>query len=134
MSHGMAEFLILTELCSGNNHLRNVFLLQFFLTSCLTVRSCKLKQIVRQQRCSNSFCSHFHPFLVHHFMIFDLFSGGQMIDFLQESFPKPLPFHQMLKSFAQTCMAVSHMHKQSPPVIHRDLKVNTLVDLNIINA
>ena len=47
-----------------------------------------------------------------------------MIDVLQESSPVPLPFHQMLKSFAQTCMAVSHMHKQSPPIIHRDLKVS----------
>lgn len=57
----------------------------------------------------------------------ELCSGGQLIDVLQESSPRPLPFDQMLKSFAQTCMAVSHMHKQSPPIIHRDLKIENLL-------
>ena len=33
----------------------------------------------------------------------------------------------ILTLFYQTCKAVQHMHKQSPPIIHRDLKVENLL-------
>lgn len=39
---------------------------------------------------------------------------------------EPLPYAQVLKIFAQCCRAVIHMHKQAPPIIHRDLKVGEL--------
>ena len=51
------------------------------------------------------------------------FSGGQLIDVLQEAISTPLASEEVLRIFAQTCKAVSHMHNQSPPTIHRDLKV-----------
>lgn len=35
----------------------------------------------------------------------------------------PLSCDTVLKIFYQTCRAVQHMHKQKPPIIHRDLKV-----------
>lgn len=35
----------------------------------------------------------------------------------------PLSCDTILKIFYQTCRAVQHMHRQKPPVIHRDLKV-----------
>ncbi|XP_065069454.1 cyclin-G-associated kinase-like [Rhopilema esculentum] len=69
MSHGMTEFLILTELCSG----------------------------------------------------------GQLINLLLERHPTPLALPELLKVFAQTCMAVAHMHKQPQPIIHRDLKIENLL-------
>ena len=46
-----------------------------------------------------------------------------MIKLIQERYGQPYPPQQVLKMFYQTCRAVAHMHKQTPPVIHRDLKV-----------
>ena len=34
-----------------------------------------------------------------------------------------LPCDAVLKIFYQACRAVQHMHRQKPPIIHRDLKV-----------
>ena len=46
-----------------------------------------------------------------------------MIKLLQERYGQPYAPDKVLKMFYQTCRAVAHMHKQTPPVIHRDLKV-----------
>ena len=51
--------------------------------------------------------------------------GGELIKLIQERYGQPYPPQQVLKMFYQTCRAVAHMHKQTPPVIHRDLKVST---------
>ena len=55
------------------------------------------------------------------FMLFNIL--GQLVDFMKSHGVQPLPFHHVIKIFAQLCRAVIHMHKQTPPVIHRDLKV-----------
>ena len=55
------------------------------------------------------------------FFIFP-YSGGQVIDILDKC-EGPLPIDVVLKIFYQTCKAVQHLHKQSPTIIHRDLKV-----------
>lgn len=55
--------------------------------------------------------------------LFD-FSPGQLVEFLKKVEPKgPISCDTVLKIFYQTCRAVQHMHKQKPPIIHRDLKV-----------
>ena len=36
--------------------------------------------------------------------------------------------------FYQTCRAVAHMHKQTPPVIHRDLKVCIHCESKVMSA
>ena len=43
------------------------------------------------------------------------------------SLTSPLPPDLVLRVFYQTCGAVQYMHKQRPPVIHRDLKVENLL-------
>jgi len=35
----------------------------------------------------------------------------------------PMPVEQIIQAFYQTCSAVTQLHKQNPPIIHRDLKV-----------
>lgn len=51
-------------------------------------------------------------------------TSGQLVEFLKKVEVKgPLSCDTVLKIFYQTCRAVLHMHKQKPPIIHRDLKV-----------
>ena len=57
------------------------------------------------------------------FKKFNHSSGGELIKLLQERYGQPYAPDKVLKMFYQTCRAVAHMHKQTPPVIHRDLKV-----------
>jgi len=49
-------------------------------------------------------------------------TGGQLIDVIRARH-SPLPCDQVLQAFYQTCSAVHHMHRQKPPIVHRDLKV-----------
>ena len=57
------------------------------------------------------------------FKKFNYSSGGELIKLLQERCGQPYAPDKVLRMFYQTCRAVTHMHKQTPPVIHRDLKV-----------
>ncbi|KAK7502233.1 hypothetical protein BaRGS_00006597 [Batillaria attramentaria] len=59
-------------------------------------------------------------------LLTELCSGGQLVDILNSQ-PGPLSPDLVLQVFYQTCRAVQHMHKQKPPIIHRDLKVENLL-------
>ncbi|CAC5379615.1 GAK [Mytilus coruscus] len=59
-------------------------------------------------------------------LLMELCSGGQLVDIINRR-PGPLPCDQVLLSFYQTCRAVQHMHRQNPPIVHRDLKVENLL-------
>jgi cyclin G-associated kinase len=50
------------------------------------------------------------------------FSDGTLVDLVS---PKSIVLSPEIvcKLFYQVCLAVKHLHQQSPPVIHRDLKV-----------
>ncbi|CAL8087609.1 unnamed protein product [Calicophoron daubneyi] len=54
--------------------------------------------------------------------------GGQLTQYLptprQE---KPFSVNTIIQLMHQTCRAVQHMHSQSPPVMHRDLKIENLL-------
>ena len=48
--------------------------------------------------------------------------GGQLVDYLRGS-GSNMPSEQILQIFYQACSAVQHMHQQTPPIVHHDLKV-----------
>ncbi|XP_047422304.1 cyclin-G-associated kinase isoform X2 [Sciurus carolinensis] len=62
------------------------------------------------------------------FLLLTELCKGQLVEFLKRVESKgPLSCDTILKIFYQTCRAVQHMHRQKPPVIHRDLKVENLL-------
>ncbi|XP_050313138.1 cyclin-G-associated kinase isoform X2 [Anthonomus grandis grandis] len=52
--------------------------------------------------------------------------GGSMVDILQ-SRTAPFDPEIITSIFYQTCRAVAHMHSQTPPIQHRDLKIDNLL-------
>uniref|UniRef100_T1JLE5 Auxilin n=1 Tax=Strigamia maritima TaxID=126957 RepID=T1JLE5_STRMM len=60
------------------------------------------------------------------FLILTELCTGGLIDVLKAR-RRSLPFDQVLRVFYQTCQAVQKMHSQSPPIIHRDLKIENLL-------
>ncbi|XP_054665267.1 cyclin-G-associated kinase isoform X2 [Grus americana] len=65
------------------------------------------------------------------FLLLTELCKGQLVEFLKKIESKgPVSCDTVLKIFYQTCRAVQHMHKQKPPIIHRDLKVENLLISN----
>ncbi|XP_053558729.1 cyclin-G-associated kinase isoform X2 [Bombina bombina] len=65
------------------------------------------------------------------FLLLTELCKGQLVEYLKKAEEKgPLSCDTVLKIFYHTCRAVQHMHKQKPPIIHRDLKVENLLVSN----
>ncbi|KAM9392478.1 cyclin-G-associated kinase isoform 2-T2 [Pholidichthys leucotaenia] len=65
------------------------------------------------------------------FLILTELCKGQLVEFIKRVEQRaPLSCDTVLKIFYQTCRAVQHMHKQKPPIIHRDLKIENLLISN----
>ncbi|XP_071388970.1 cyclin-G-associated kinase isoform X2 [Centroberyx affinis] len=65
------------------------------------------------------------------FLILTELCKGQLVDFIKRVEQRaPMSCDTVLKIFYQSCRAVQHMHKQKPPIIHRDLKIENLLISN----
>ncbi|XP_053153314.1 cyclin-G-associated kinase isoform X2 [Hemicordylus capensis] len=65
------------------------------------------------------------------FLLLTELCRGELVEFLKKAESKgSLSCDTVLKIFYQTCRAVQHMHKQKPPIIHRDLKVENMLMSN----
>lgn len=60
------------------------------------------------------------------FLLLTELCTGSLVDVLSER-TTPLPPDVVCRVFWQVCQAVHHMHMQSPPIIHRDLKIENLL-------
>ncbi|RZC42947.1 cyclin-G-associated kinase [Asbolus verrucosus] len=59
-------------------------------------------------------------------LVTELCTGGSLVEVLQ-SRTSPFEPEIITRIFYQTCRALSHMHSQNPPVVHRDLKIENLL-------
>uniref|UniRef100_A0A069DZQ8 Cyclin-G-associated kinase n=1 Tax=Panstrongylus megistus TaxID=65343 RepID=A0A069DZQ8_9HEMI len=62
-------------------------------------------------------------------LLMELCTGGSLVEIIQKN-NNGLPPDIVTKIMWQTCKAVHHMHSQTPPIIHRDLKVENLLLTN----
>ena len=68
-----------------------------------------------------------------HLLLLEYCSRGTLIRYCTPgpggALPPPLDITNLLEAFVGVCRGVSHLHSQSPPIAHRDLKLeNVLVD------
>uniref|UniRef100_A0A667XBZ7 Cyclin-G-associated kinase n=1 Tax=Myripristis murdjan TaxID=586833 RepID=A0A667XBZ7_9TELE len=65
------------------------------------------------------------------FLILTELCKGQLVEFIKRVEQRaPMSCDTVLKIFYQSCRAVQHMHKQKPPITHRDLKIENLLISN----
>ncbi|XP_011404276.1 PREDICTED: cyclin-G-associated kinase-like [Amphimedon queenslandica] len=57
-------------------------------------------------------------------IVTELITGGELVDIVNTRSLSP---RQVLRVFYETCQAIAHMHSQTPPIIHRDIKVENLL-------
>uniref|UniRef100_A0A8D8VCG1 Cyclin-G-associated kinase n=1 Tax=Cacopsylla melanoneura TaxID=428564 RepID=A0A8D8VCG1_9HEMI len=64
---------------------------------------------------------------MHEYLILtEICTGGSLVDILRDR-TSPLPPNQVCSILWQTSQAVKHMHRQQPPIVHRDLKIENLL-------
>ncbi|XP_038056283.1 cyclin-G-associated kinase-like isoform X2 [Patiria miniata] len=59
-------------------------------------------------------------------VLMELCPGGGLVEAIQAK-GSPLSCDEVLQIFFQSCRAVGHMHRQKPPITHRDLKLENLL-------
>ncbi|GAA5932321.1 uncharacterized protein JCM15063_001190 [Sporobolomyces koalae] len=61
------------------------------------------------------------------YILMEWCQGGGIIDMMNTRLQNRMSEQEILKIFDDTVQAVAHMHYQSPPLIHRDLKVENIL-------
>ncbi|RKO84296.1 kinase-like domain-containing protein, partial [Blyttiomyces helicus] len=61
------------------------------------------------------------------FILMEYCTGGHLVEFLNTRLTSRLTEPEILTIFSDICEAVAHMHYHSPPIIHRDIKVENVL-------
>ncbi|XP_071444981.1 cyclin-G-associated kinase isoform X2 [Hetaerina americana] len=64
--------------------------------------------------------------MTEYLVLTELCVGGSLVDVLRVR-NGPLTPEEVCRVFWQVCKSVQHMHNQTPPIIHRDLKIENLL-------
>lgn len=62
-----------------------------------------------------------------YFILLELCTGGSLIDLIKRQNGEKLDELEICQYFIQICKGVSQMHTQSPPIAHRDLKIENVL-------
>ena len=72
------------------------------------------------------------PWVIHHFsqtdrqyLITDYIPGESLWELIEKN-EKPLPEQYALQNILQICRAVIYLHRQTPPILHRDIKPHNI--------
>lgn len=64
---------------------------------------------------------------VEYFILMELCTGGSLIDLIKRRDGRKLPEIKVAELFQQICSGIAHMHAQTPPIAHRDLKIENVL-------
>ncbi|KAJ2373219.1 Ark- serine/threonine protein kinase, partial [Coemansia sp. RSA 2607] len=53
--------------------------------------------------------------------------AGSVVDLMNDTLPDHLSEQTVLRIFSDACKAIAHMHYQSPPMLHRDIKAENML-------
>jgi serine/threonine protein kinase len=60
-------------------------------------------------------------------LVMEFIRGKDLLDIMEANSNKPFPIPQVIEWAKAVCDVLSHMHNQSPPLIHRDLKPDNIM-------
>jgi len=60
-------------------------------------------------------------------ILMELCEGGSVVDLMNQRLPSKFNEKEIWTIFTAACLAVSHLHAQHPPIIHRDIKVENVL-------
>ena len=60
-------------------------------------------------------------------LVMEFIRGKDLLDIMEANSNKPFPIPLIIEWGKAVCDVLSHMHKQSPPLIHRDLKPDNIM-------
>lgn len=63
------------------------------------------------------------------YLVMEFIRGKDLLDIMEQDANKPFPVPQIVEWGKAVCDVLSHMHSQSPPLIHRDLKPDNIMRL-----
>jgi serine/threonine protein kinase len=63
-------------------------------------------------------------------LVMELIQGQDLLKIMESNGSEPFPINQVIEWGQSICDVLSQMHRQSPPLVHRDLKPDNIMLLN----